>query len=159
MWLDALPAHSLELYAPQLRSLHLLWTFSRQLATHSAYVPQLLRIGLKHYTVRWLPALLNPIIRESAESVRAVTAEDMLFYKVGKEIYEPIEGDAFSAIASFFISHLVRTYHNLDARILQSQITQLFFNTSLEHFLDFETKEYPVAMQLWLNRFFIVEKN
>jgi len=124
----------------------------------SAYIPQLLRIGDKRYKVRWLPAVLNESVRAIVEQVKSLCPTTILYYKIGKEIHQPIIEDYFSSLLSLFLNHFVHTYHPLNARQQAQSTSRLFFNGSLESFTTFESKEYPNAIQLWLSKYYIAEK-
>ncbi len=158
-WLEGVPTTHFEQLAPRLRGLYLTYQFAKKLAIHSAYIPQLLRIGAKQYKVRWLPAVLNENVRTVSEKVQALTPAHIFYYKKQKNIYEPVEEDRFTALLSMFIDYFVHTYHDLNYKLLTFDVIRLFFSGDMERFDQFETREYPTAIQLWLNKFYIAEKD
>jgi len=158
-WLDDLSFLRIKQYAPALRGLWIAWLYARQLAKQGAMVPQLLVDGKRQYFVRWVPALLNPVVRNLHDLVGALVPENILFYKVGTKIKQPITADFFTALVGIFLTHLVTKHANIKDRFWPVEVVQLFFNQKAEPFNDYETKDYPVAIQLWLNKFYIVEKD
>ncbi len=158
-FLEHLPFSELSKYAPHVKGLYLIYQLALKLVQQSAYLPQLLGVGTKRYQVRWIPATLNPSVQQVVEKVGALMPRNVLFYKRGKEIYEPLEVDYLATILSFFINHLVQTNHNMDRKFAEHEIGHLFFNGAIVAFQDYESKEYPSAIQLWLNKFFIGKKD
>jgi len=158
-WLDDLSFLRIQQYAPALRGLWIAWLYARQLAKQGAMVPQLLVDGKRQYFVRWIPALLNPVVRNLHDLVGVLVPENILFYKVGTKIKQPITADFFTALVGIFLTHLVTKHANIKDRFWPVEVVQLFFNQKSEPFNDYETKDYPVAIQLWLNKFYIVEKD
>lgn len=157
-WLDAIPPSRIEQLSNPLRGLFLAYHLAEKLILQSAYIPQLLRIGAKRYKVRWLPAILNESVRTIFEQVKSLCPTTILYYQVGKEIYQPIAEDYFTNLLSIFLNHFVHTHHPLNARQQEQSTSRLFFNGSLESFKEFENREYPNAIQLWLSKYYIVEK-
>ncbi len=156
-WLQEIPFAQLDLLSDALRGLYLAYRFAQQLAMESAFIPQLLRMG-KRYKIRWIPATLNEQVRTVYEQVQQLVPPNLLHYKVGKDIHAPSSKDGFTALLSVFLSHFVTTHFSADYRAQEWEAIRMFFNGSLEKFVGFEQKEYPAAVQLWLNRFYIVDK-
>ena len=158
-WVEKIPLGNLSKFSTAVKSLSLVYQFARKIAKQSAYIPQLLRIGTKHNKIRWLPALLNPVVSSIYSGMKSIVAKDLLFYRNGKEVYEPVEEDKIPALVSFFLNSLVKNNHHLQYRFAEHEIGHLFFNGAIVSFSTYETKENPAAIQLWLNKFFIVEKD
>ncbi|MFT5265304.1 MAG: putative Zn finger protein [Polaribacter sp.] len=158
-WIEKVPLADFSKYADAVKTLVLVYGFALKLAEQSAYLPQLLRVGAKHYKVRWLPALLNEVVTSVCADIQQIMATDVLFYRNGKDINEPADGDRLSALLSFFLGHFVKTNHDLQYRFAEHEIGHLFFNGAILSFSTYENKEYPTAIQLWLNTFFIVERD
>ena len=86
-WLDAIPPSRIEQLSTPARGLFLTYHLAEKLALQSAYIPQLLRIDAKQYKIRWLPASLNESVRTIVEQVHHLCPTNILYYKVGREIY------------------------------------------------------------------------
>ena len=157
-WLEELPMDKLTQFSPSLRGLFLTYLFVKKITQQNAYHPQLLRVGAKRFKIRWIPANLNETVKKVFDQVESLTPKGLLFYQKGSNILEPIPQDNYTALVSFFLNYFVRNYHGLDYKYTVDPVVNLFFNGSLERFVDFENKEFPSAIQLWLNKFFISEK-
>ncbi len=157
-WLEEIPVNKLAQLSHALRGLFLGFLFSKKIMQQSAYHPQLLRIGREQFKVRWIPANLNDAVKQVFEKVELLTPDDLIFYKKEKEIFEPIRVDNFTSLVSFFLNHFVKINHGLNLKQQLHPAVNLFFNGSIERFLDFENKEFPKSIQLWLNKFFISKK-
>ncbi len=157
-WLEEIPMRRVGHLAPCLGGLFLTYHLAEKLATQSAYIPQLLRVGTKRYKIRWLPAILNETVREIYDKVKALTPKNLVFYKIGKEIQQPTVNDYYPTLCSFFLNYQLHSHHNLKVRFQENEVFQIFFNGTLEQFTQFENKEYPSAIQLWLSKFYISEK-
>ena len=157
-WLEELPMSKLTQFSPALRGLFLTFLFAKKITQQNAYHPQLLRVGAKRFKVRWIAANLNETVKTVFDQVESLTPKDLLFFQKGNKVLEPIPQDSYMALVSFFLNYFVRTYHGLDYKHTVHPIVNLFFNGSIERFVDFENKEFPSAIQLWLNKFFISEK-
>ena len=156
-WLDNLSVLRIRQYAPALRGLWITWIYARQLARQAAFIPQLLQID-QQYIIRWIPALLNATIKNLTNLVAELVPDNILFYKKENELLQPILSDCFPALISLFLNHIVQQSATTKDRLWPIDVVQLFFNFKAEPFNDYENKDYPTAIQLWLNKFFIVEK-
>ena len=158
-FLQQVPRSELALYAPAIRGLYILYQFALKLVQQSAYIPQFLRVSAKKYRIRWIPAILNPVVQSMLHGVTALVPTNILYYKNGKEINEPIDSDKTTALLSLFINYLVQTNQNLHRKFKEHEIGHLFFGGAILQFNEYENKEYPTAIQLWLNKFFMAEKD
>lgn len=70
---------------------------------------------------------------------------------------EPIESDALSALIALFLQYFVA--ENTKKQQAEGQIALWFFSGVPMIFEKFEHREYPKAIQLWLSRFYIAEKD
>lgn len=158
-YLENLPLSSLQLLAVPLRGLYLAYRLATHLAEKTAFLPQLLQSSGGQYIIRWVPALLQEDVRKLFEQIDALVPKELLLYKKGEDFFEPIPTDHLQAVLSLFLGHFIHTNHGFDYRQLEDDVVQLFFNGRLGQFDHFENREYPAAIQLWLSRFFIVEKD
>ena len=158
-WIESVPLSNLPQYAADIRALYFTYRFAQKLAIQSAMTPQLLRVGTKSYKVRWIPATLNEEVRNVFNIVQQLLTSNMLYYKVGREIFTPPAKNQLTDLLSFFLNHFVHTHHNLGVQVQVLEAGMLFFDGSLEQFSHFEMREYPAAIQLWLSRFYIVNKD
>jgi len=158
-WLDSIPPSRIEQLSNTLRGLFLTYHLAEKLVLQSAYIPQLLRLGTKHYKIRWLAATLNESVRAIYEAIKSLCPTTILYYQAGAAIHHPTESDYFPNLLSFFLNHFVHTHHPLNSKHQAHSINRLFFDGSVESFNEFESRAYPSAIQLWLSTYYIVEKD
>lgn len=157
-WLELLPPAQLSYTSPSLKILHLAWLFANKLAQQSAIIPQLIQVQEEHYKIRWIPALLTPMVKEKYDQFSALLPAHLLFYQEDEIVFPAQVADQGMALISLFLNEIIAFNHSFDYKILQHNIGHLFFAGGLATFSHFEDKEYPAAIQLWLNKFFIVDR-
>ncbi|WP_247233013.1 SNF2-related protein [Telluribacter sp. SYSU D00476] len=160
-WLQQVPPSQLPQLSPLLRGLYLTNRFASKLLEVGGLLPQLLRVQLKkeNYFVRWIPALINEQVAQVARQLEVLLPKEFLFYKIGRhDIYEPLTSDWFTMLCSLFLTERVRQfndrYHYRD-----TDIDDLFFRREYARFSGFDSREIPVTIQLWLNKFFIAQRD
>ncbi len=160
IWLQQFPHSQVPQLSPLLRGLYLTNRFGNKLLEVGGVLPQLLRVQLKkeNFFVRWVPALLNEQVAQVAGQLKAILPKEFLFYKVGRhDIYEPIESDWLPMLCSLMLTERVRQfndrYHYKD-----SEVDDLFFRRDYARFSGFDSREIPANIQLWLNKFFIAQR-
>ena len=158
-WLAGLPAGRLDHFSAALRGTWLAWRFAEACARHGAIVPQLLSVEDGQFIVRWLPALNQETVRAVFQQLAAVLPGGLLHYISVDDVFAPVERDYAQALLSIFISHYVHTAHGLEVVQMQEPVVALFAGSEPQTFERFETREYPAAIALWLNRFFLGEKD
>ena len=160
-WIQHLPTAQLPQLSPTLKGLYFLNRLANKLLANGAIIPQLLRAKLKkeHHLVRWIPATLNEDVAKIAAQVRAVLPTELLYFKIGKrDIYVPIETDFFNALCSLILTERVRQFNDrFDYKA--TELDNLFFRGEMIHFGGFESREIPNNVQLWLNKFFIANRD
>ncbi|MEM9723611.1 MAG: DEAD/DEAH box helicase, partial [Bacteroidota bacterium] len=156
--LSGLSVDRLYAYSPALGAVCLLYRFTLHLAEQSAYIPQLLKLGKQHYHVRWVAATLQPQVKFLLDLLEETLPMPLLFYQVGKKLYEPITEDSLQSLLSLFLGELIKSLAlGFEARS-GGEISSLFFQGKAASFQDFENHSYPGAIQLWLNKFYLVDK-
>lgn len=157
-WLLGVPGGRLLEYSPALRGLWLAWRFSVKLAEHSAFIPQLLRIDHKYYSIRWIAATLQESVRDLFDLLDVIIPKGLLFYKIADTFSEPTEEDALHSLVSVFLNSMVHDQMAKDYRWQHEEISRMFFTGTFEYFQSFSTQAYPSSIQLWLNKFYLLEK-
>lgn len=158
-WLGTIPANQLMQCSPVVRGIFTAYHYARKLALQSAYVPQLIELDERWYAIRWLPAHLNDEIKAISEDVHQLLPRQLVYYKINKAVKEPTPEDNFNALMSLFLNHFVNAYNPLTSKQSEQEVLQMFFAGTPQQFEEFENKEYPFAIQQWLSRFFITQKD
>jgi uncharacterized Zn finger protein len=156
-WLEEISPAALAVCAPPLRSLHLIHQLAEALVRKGAFVPQLLRMpGDKTYAVRFIPALLNEDVRILIREIKTLISPGLVVFDDGKDGFEPVPDDYLNATVALFIGHYLDMHHGKIGG--NGIIPEWFFSGDATVFDRFDHREYPKSIQLWLNRFFITEK-
>lgn len=162
-FLEALPSAWADQSAPELRSIHLAYRIAETLARRGAYVPQIFSLpaddgrGTASYAVRFVPAMLNDELRVVCEQASALLAPGMLVYVGENQNLMPVPADMLPALLAVFLGHFVRESTEKIAR--EGELPRWFFSGTSAVFERFDNREYPKSIHLWLNRFFITEKD
>ncbi len=156
-WLQTVPAGQLANLPAGVRALWLAWRFAEALAKQGSMVPQLLDTGGNYFMIRWLPALLNDTVAELYKAFSALVPSDLVQYLVEEKILSADAKDAPLALLSIFLNDYLQKYHGHEGA--DQPVHQLFFEGLPVTFDRFENKSYPMAIGLWINRFFMAEKD
>ncbi|GAB3175750.1 DEAD/DEAH box helicase [Telluribacter humicola] len=160
-WLQHFPHSQLPQLSPLLRGLYLTNRFANKLLEVGGMLPQLLRVQLKkeNYFIRWIPALLNEQVAQVARQVEVLLPKEFLFYKIGRhDIYEPIASDWLPMLCSLVLTERVRQFND-QYHYKDTELDDLFFRRDYARFSGFDSRETPAAIQLWLNKFFIAQRD
>ncbi len=158
-WLDDLPAGRLDAMADGLRGLWFAWRFSEACARRGAMVPQLQLLPSKAVAVRWVPALLDENVRANFSFLKKTMPPDLLAISCEEGEFQPKPDGAAAAVCSVFFQFYLKQGEVLDWKSTDQPILQLFFNNRPQVFEKWENRETPAAIALYLNRFFLSEKN
>ena len=158
-WISTIPPNKLMQCSPSVRGLFTAYQYARKLALQSAYIPQLVELDKRWYAIRWLPAHLNEEIKVASEEIKKLLPRHLVYYKINKEVKEPTSEDNFNALMSLFLNYFVNSHNSLSSKHAQQEVMQMFFAGTPQQFDSFENKEYPFAIQQWLSRFFITQKD
>jgi SNF2 family DNA or RNA helicase/uncharacterized Zn finger protein len=167
----------LENYSTSFVALYRIFRYCNILVERGAVVPRLLNCSENNYKMLWLPALLNESVKSVFDKLLFWLPEDIVGldlgsarkysskdHKTNQPIVLPKRSEALQLICSIFINHsvahcysespLIKTKGESDAKILK-----LFFTDSIVRFSNFNEKEIPNTLQLWLKRFYLSDKN
>ncbi|QJW91820.1 DEAD/DEAH box helicase [Spirosoma taeanense] len=160
-WLQTLPEADFAEMSDSVRSLYLTNQFSLALLRRGAVVPQLLRVGPteEQYRVRWLPATLNEAVRHQTELMAAQLPPLLLTMRWQKEWLALPGLEQVLTLCSLLMRPLInQTTIELWERWPLEDADRLFFGVETIRFEGFGKREMPLAMQLWLNDFFLTHK-
>ena len=164
-WLESVPPGRIQAYVPSLQAVYMAYQFTKKLAQKSAFIPQILQFSEKTFGIRWIPALLNEAVRQLATILTDLMPVDLIEIEVKgtkgkskpKEKRYPIKEDISNQVFSLFLNYFVQTY-SIDIAE-EDNVGLMFFKKYTIQFGKFEDKEFPASIHLYLNRFFIAEKD
>ena len=165
-WLDTLKEENFAEMSDSVRALYLTYQLSAALLRRGAVVPQLLCLGTKEdqYRVRWMPATLNEAVRKQTDLLSAQLPPLLLTLRWQKEwLAFDSAGRPGREQVLMLCSLLMRpTIHDTTIELWErwplEDADRLFFGVETVRFEGFGKREMPLAMQLWLNDFFLTNK-
>ncbi|AQG81775.1 DEAD/DEAH box helicase [Spirosoma montaniterrae] len=160
-WLDTLTEADFAEMSDSVRGLYLAYQFSAALLRRGAVVPQLLCLGLKEdqYRVRWLPAMLNEAVQKQTDLLAAQLPPLLLTLRWQKEWLALPGREQVLMLCSLLMRPTIHdTTIELWERWPLEDADRLFFGVETIRFEGFGKREMPLAMQLWLNDFFLSHK-
>ncbi|MFD2932268.1 SNF2-related protein [Spirosoma flavum] len=160
-WLDTLTEADWPEMSDSVRALYLTHQFSAALLRRGAVVPQLLRVGVAEdqYRVRWLPATLNETVRRLVNQLATQLPPTLLTVRWQKDWLALPDEQQISTLCSLFLRRVIKpTTIELWERWPLEDADRLFFGVETLRFEGFGRKEMPLAIQLWLNDFFLTHK-
>ncbi len=159
MWLSEIPAGQLSRFSSDLSFLYLCYRFSIKLAEQLAMVPQLLRVGVSHYKVRWLAAIINESVNSLFEQLELRSSSSLLYIKEGNQFYPIRQSERLQSLLSVFLGFWVDSYAGVEQKWDRDDgVYSLFFCGQLERFQSFSEQQQPVAIQLWLSNYYLSQK-
>ncbi|MCK8492159.1 DEAD/DEAH box helicase [Spirosoma sp. RP8] len=160
-WLDTLTEADWPEMSDSVRSLYLTQQFAAALLRRGAIVPQLLRVGPTEdqYRVRWLPATLNETIKDLTSRLATQIPPTLLTVRWQKEWLALPDDQQVLTLCSLFLRRVIKpSTIELWERWPLEDADRLFFGVETLRFEGFGRKEMPLAIQLWLNDFFLTHK-
>lgn len=160
-WLNTLTESDWDEMSDSVRALYLTQQFAAVLLRRGAIVPQLLRVGPTEdqYRVRWLPATLNETIKHLTSQLATQLPPSLLTVRWQKEWLALPDDQQILTLSSIFLRRVIKpTTIELWERWPLEDADRLFFGVETLRFEGFGRKEMPVAIQLWLNDFFLTHK-
>ncbi len=161
-FLNQIPSKRIKNFPRQIVLYYLTYNFALSLLKQGAFVPELFLIAENTYRIRWIPALLNPIVKEIFDNLKEILPPDTV--KIGsankktafKTVY-PQKDEQLLLLISIFLDYLIAGFCR--DLLLENQIRRLFFNRVVFSAENFEDQQIPETIHLWLSRFFISHKN
>ncbi len=160
-WLDTLTEADWPEMSDSVRALYLTHQFSSALLRRGAVVPQLLRVGITEdqYRVRWIPATLNETIKQLTNQLATQLPPTLLTVRWQKDWLALPNEQQVLTLCSLFLRRVIKpTTIELWERWPLEDADRLFFGVETLRFEGFGRKEMPLAIQLWLNDFFLTHK-
>lgn len=162
-WLDAAPIGQLPNYSPPIMALFTIYQFAIKLLQKSAYLPQVIKSHKDRYGLRWLPATISEEVKKIERQLAMLMPEGTIafnFHENGKRQIKMCKTEEQASIlTSIFLRHFI-TQAFLDSnKYYEKDVELLFFYEEYIAFDDFESKEIPRLVHLWLSKFFMAKKD
>jgi len=156
-FLQSIPAKKLPYHHEKLIALYMMFHFSIKLLEQGAFIPEILSVK-KHFKIRWIPALLNDSVKQVFEKIMEITPPDILKVSGKKKLHLSKE-EQVKNLLSFFLSAFIQDFSTTNREFYEEEIAQIFFKGQILKTSQFEQKELPNTISLWLSRFYITHKD
>lgn len=162
-WLDAAPVGQLPNYSLPIVALFSVYQFAIKLLQNSAYLPQIITSNKERYGLRWLPANISEEVKNIEQLLAELMPEGTIVFNFvdnGKRTIKMCKTEAQAGVlTSIFLRHFI-TQTILDSNnYYEKDVELLFFYEQFIPAEGFESKEIPHLVHLWLNKFFITQKD
>jgi SNF2 family DNA or RNA helicase/uncharacterized Zn finger protein len=162
-WLDSAPVGQLPNYSHPIMALYAIYHFAIKLLQKSAYIPQVIKSNRNRYGIRWLPAMISKEVKQIDELLEELMPEGTIafnFVENGKRVIKMSKTEEQASIlTSIFLRHFIAKAFLESDKYYEKDVELLFFYEEYISFSDFESKEIPRLVHLWLSKFFINKKD
>ncbi len=147
-----------------LRILKITHQFCLKLLENGAIIPQLLKNTDDEYFVRWLPALNNAEIKAILNTLSLAIPSDLISIKNKKTTLYQAPDEQILTLCSLMLNYYVALFTTPMGESSRSKVTfgmwdGFFFQGLPYEFKGFRDKETPIAIQSWLNNYYITQKD
>ena len=158
-FLNDIPSSHLHTLCPHIRILRLIQQYAVKLLEHSALIPQILQNDKNETFIRWIPALFDPTVNAIFQQLCAICPPDLVQYTNNKkETYLSPEQQILSACAIILKAYIPNNIPSSLGKYTTHHIMNLFVHGTSERYDDFNTKEIPQTIFLWLSRLYLSDK-
>ena len=166
----------LENYSDSFVALYRIFRFCNILVERGAYLPRLMQCNQDVYQIIWIPAMFNdsvnivfnnlllwlPVNMVSVNASWKIQKNKAMNLKNGFQFARKEE--ALQLLCSHFITNSIRNnFHQNPLSRKYSptdqKVVQLFFSGIAQEFSGYSENEIPNTIQLWLQRFYLSERN
>ena len=147
-----------------LRILKVTHQFCLKLLENGAIIPQLLKSADDEYFIRWLPALNNAEVKSIVASLSYLIPKNLIqFQDKKKTLYQNPEEQVLS-LCSLMLNYYVSIFTIPMGDFYRGKVSfdwwdEFFFQHKPYEFKGFREKETPMAIQSWLNNYYIAQKD
>lgn len=154
------PSH-FSLYHPTVVALYLHYRFALYLGQHSAFIPELIELKKETYQIRWIPALLIQEVKAIFETLVTLTPPKMVQVQLSARSVKTLSAEEQSKMlmAVFLNEFQVNQFYASPSHPPNYEaVGGLFFKQIPFRSKGFQTKETPQAIQKWVQKFYLTEK-
>jgi SNF2 family DNA or RNA helicase/uncharacterized Zn finger protein len=138
--------------------------FCLKLLENGAIIPQILKSDADDYFVRWLPAMNNAAVREIVKTLSLAMPANLILLEEKKSTLSQNPEEQLLSLCSIFLGHYVSLFtlpmgNFYRGKTSFEQWDEFFFQHVSYEFKGFRDKETPIAIQSWLNNYYISQKD
>lgn len=152
------PAH-LHRYHPSVVALYFTYQFASYLATTSAFIPEQVEVAGNEYIIRWIPTLLIDEVATIFDLLVQLTPPEMLVVTVKDELSFVQPEEQVKMLTGVFLQHFIYEHYTIAHKSDYNDTVFLsFFDQNTLFVQGFTQKENAQAIQKWLQKFYLSEK-
>lgn len=138
--------------------------FCLKLLQNGAIIPQILKNEADEYFVRWLPAMNNSMVREIVKTLSLAVPTDLILFETKKKKYSQNSEEQLLTLCSIFLDYYISLFTIPMGEFYRGKVSyemwdEFFFQHKTHEFKGFREKETPIAIQSWLNNYYISQKD
>lgn len=146
-------------YHPSVVALHFCYQLASYLATTSAFIPELTEVADNQYYIRWIPALLVDEVKAITEVLTQLVPPEMLAVATDGAVHFVALKEQAKMLVGMFLSYFQFEYYGKPNQSKYNDtIFHTFFNQGNLFVQGFTQKENAQAIQKWLQKFYLGEK-
>jgi SNF2 family DNA or RNA helicase len=126
-------------------------------------LPQVIKSNKNRFGIRWLPAMISKEVKQIERLLEQLMPEGTIafnFVENGKRAIKMSKTEEQANIlTSIFLRHFITKAFLESEKYYEKDVELLFFYEEYISFSDFDSKEIPRLVHLWLSKFFITKKD
>ncbi|HAS46914.1 MAG TPA: helicase SNF2, partial [Microscillaceae bacterium] len=149
----------LQNYHPSVVALYFSYQLALHLANKSAFIPELIEVTPKKYIIRWIPALIIQEVKTLCEVLSALIPPEMVVVRLGDNVKLVKPEEQVKMLVGVFIHQFLKDYYiSTNDRHNSEDVFRVFFQQNILSIDGFVQKENAQAIQKWLQKFYLSEK-
>lgn len=168
-WIESVDVERMPDFQPQMAALHYVRLLAQNLVKRGAVVPQVFTNARSATCIRWLPAMLDPDVRELLRAVSDCLPEGIVVYTSSRRSVRPrlLARDAQAiTVCSLFLDSWFnevpvvrpRSRRNAALEELHDRLSNLFFGSRHGRFDGPGEGAIAGNVQAWLSRLYLAEQ-
>jgi len=155
MALYRLPDDYLADFHPSVAAIHQALLFALHLLANGAVIPQVVKLKIGAYAVRWLPATIDQEVVQAMQSLESIIPQKLMEAQLpGRKLTVPLKNQT-ECILSYLLGQLIPV---LSASAGGDHFREIFFKGQSSLFNDVGETSIPGSIRSWLDRFFLSQR-
>ncbi len=155
--LQQIPLAQLYDYCPAVKALYWIRQAAAHILAKNVFIPQIIDIESSKYIIRWIPALFVPEIKDLVAQLAALLPPNALVINTQqKPLFPANPSEQAVSLIGLFLNEFIGRQ---DFKHNNTEAESFFFEQKMIETMHFSQKETPQAIQKWLQKFFLQEKD
>ena len=155
MALYRLPDDYLADFHSSVAAMHQALLLALNLLANGAVIPQIVKLKIGAYAIRWLPATIDQEVVQAMQSLESITPQRLMEARLpGRKLTVPLKNQT-ECILSYLLGQLIPV---LSASAGGDRFREIFFKGQGSLFNDVGETAIPGSIRSWLDRFFLSQR-